>query len=225
MVEDLAGQPIAWTRSGDGEFPYLATHGGARLTIRVNDFPAEPLYTLLVDDRPALDLEDWPACWQRPAVPDAVLHVAAAEQTRRGRVDALVLADWARRLCVIPAGPTATILAALGLTGALADAIGYRLLTPPPAGTGRVEVSEEDGTLTALRVTPMPAGPGRDELDELLGAGRDGVRIHWDQPRPVHYDVTVAAAPFGCQVTAYFPIDAVLSATVLMQRRPVRLSS
>jgi len=57
---------IGWASTGDGEFPYQARLDGRRLTIRVNDFPAEPLYTLLVDGRAAVDLEDWPAAWVRP---------------------------------------------------------------------------------------------------------------------------------------------------------------
>jgi hypothetical protein len=36
------------------------------MTIRVNDFPAEPLYTLLVDGEEVEDLEDWPEAWTRP---------------------------------------------------------------------------------------------------------------------------------------------------------------
>jgi hypothetical protein len=57
---------IAWERSGDGEFPYRAVIDGSTLVIRVNDFPAEPLYTLLINDEEVEDLEDWPSAWVRP---------------------------------------------------------------------------------------------------------------------------------------------------------------
>jgi hypothetical protein len=57
---------IAWKRSGDGEFPYRAVIDGNTLVIRVNDFPAEPLYTLLINDEEVEDLEDWPSAWLRP---------------------------------------------------------------------------------------------------------------------------------------------------------------
>jgi hypothetical protein len=50
----------------DGEFPYQAIIDGRRWEIRVNDFPAEPLYTLMIDGQEALDLEDWPTLWKRP---------------------------------------------------------------------------------------------------------------------------------------------------------------
>ncbi len=58
--------PIAWEAGRDGEFPYQAVIEGRCWEIRVNDFPAEPLYTLMIDDREALKLEDWPTIWKRP---------------------------------------------------------------------------------------------------------------------------------------------------------------
>ena len=69
-----ADLPVAWEHTGDGEFPYRATVNGAGLVVRVNDFPAEPLYSLLVNGRVAADLEDWPERWRRrrtgrPAAP------------------------------------------------------------------------------------------------------------------------------------------------------------
>lgn len=58
--------PITWAGTGDGEFPYRIEIRGHVFTIRVNDFPAEPLYTLLIDDREVENLEDWPPAWIRP---------------------------------------------------------------------------------------------------------------------------------------------------------------
>lgn len=60
--------PIQWERGCNAEFPYAATIDGQRWQIRVNDFPAEPLYTLMIDDAPVLDLEDWPSLWRRPGL-------------------------------------------------------------------------------------------------------------------------------------------------------------
>jgi len=62
-------RPLVWQRTGDGEIPYYTLVGERRLTLRVNDFPAEPLYTLLVDGQEVEDLEDWPPAWARPAHP------------------------------------------------------------------------------------------------------------------------------------------------------------
>jgi hypothetical protein len=58
--------PLVWEATGDGEYPYSTKVGDRILTIRVNDFPAEPLYSLLVDGDAVEDLDDWPAAWVKP---------------------------------------------------------------------------------------------------------------------------------------------------------------
>lgn len=58
---------IAWRRAESAETPYEADVDGRRWVVRVNDFPAEPLYTLIVDGEPIAHLEDWPSAWQRPS--------------------------------------------------------------------------------------------------------------------------------------------------------------
>lgn len=67
----LAGclrRPLDWRRAaGSAEFPYEAMVDGLLWRIRVNDFPAEPLYTLLIADEEIGDLDDWPPSWRRPA--------------------------------------------------------------------------------------------------------------------------------------------------------------
>ena len=65
-VEPLKRTTITWTHSGDGEFPYVADHDGHRLTIRLNDFPSEPLYSLIVNGAELATLEDWPPAWVKP---------------------------------------------------------------------------------------------------------------------------------------------------------------
>jgi hypothetical protein len=59
--EELIDSDVQWEATGDGEHPYRC--GG--WVVRVNDFPAEPLYTLVCDGA-AVDLEDWPRRWRRP---------------------------------------------------------------------------------------------------------------------------------------------------------------
>lgn len=66
ITEGRMGQPIAWEATCDAEFPYAVVLDGTRHVLRVNDFPAEPLYTLLVEGQPIADLEDWPPTWIRP---------------------------------------------------------------------------------------------------------------------------------------------------------------
>jgi hypothetical protein len=58
---------IEWRATGDAELPYEADVDGVRWTVRVNDFPAEPLYTLIVGGAEARDINTWPRAWIRPA--------------------------------------------------------------------------------------------------------------------------------------------------------------
>jgi hypothetical protein len=57
---------VSWHPTGKGEHPYEAVVGGQRWVLRVNDFPAEPMYTVLVDGVAVEDVESWPAGWERP---------------------------------------------------------------------------------------------------------------------------------------------------------------
>ncbi len=66
-LADCVRRAVAWRRGGDAEHPYVAEVDGRRWQVRVNDFPAEALYTLLVDGREAGNLEEWPEAWRRPA--------------------------------------------------------------------------------------------------------------------------------------------------------------
>ena len=57
---------IAWHRTPRAEFPYEATVDGQHWEVRVNDFPAEALYSLLVDGRETANYDEWPPAWKRP---------------------------------------------------------------------------------------------------------------------------------------------------------------
>ncbi len=57
---------VLWAETSDTHFPYTAQVGGERWTLRINDFPDEPLYTLFVGQRPLQDIEEWPSTWVRP---------------------------------------------------------------------------------------------------------------------------------------------------------------
>ncbi len=66
-ARDVFAAAIGWRKSADGEFPFIARWKEEELAIRLNDFPAEPLYTLIVDGKAAADFDDWPAHWRRPS--------------------------------------------------------------------------------------------------------------------------------------------------------------
>ncbi len=59
-------EKIVWTEGTDPSYPYQAKLNGAKLLIRVNDFPDENLYTLVIDDLAVAGFDDWPGQWIRP---------------------------------------------------------------------------------------------------------------------------------------------------------------
>ena len=61
----LEGTCLAWTRTGDGEFPLRTDHDGLALVIRVNDFPEDPLYSVMAEGQVLGHLEDWPPAWTK----------------------------------------------------------------------------------------------------------------------------------------------------------------
>lgn len=65
-IARLLTRQLSWEQTEDGEFPYRTNIGGQELRIRVNDFPAEPLYSLLIDNDVVEDLDDWPPAWKMP---------------------------------------------------------------------------------------------------------------------------------------------------------------
>ena len=66
QVDAATRRKIQWNVTGNADIPYHANVDQAHWQLQVNDFPAEPLYTLLIDDQPVGDLDDWPEAWQRP---------------------------------------------------------------------------------------------------------------------------------------------------------------
>lgn len=64
-ARDVQRLAIAWRHTDDGEFPYEAQVDAHRLQVRVNDFPDEPLYSLLIDGEHAADFDKWPGHWTR----------------------------------------------------------------------------------------------------------------------------------------------------------------
>jgi len=58
---------IVWTKGQDLSAMYVAEVDGARWTIRLGDFPDEPLYTLAIAGVEVLSFDDWPPAWTRPA--------------------------------------------------------------------------------------------------------------------------------------------------------------
>ncbi len=56
-------ESITWEETGDPEYPYSAKVNQDNYLVRLNDFPDESLYTLIVNNEEIEDLEDWPERW------------------------------------------------------------------------------------------------------------------------------------------------------------------
>jgi hypothetical protein len=64
LIERLE-QDIRWRNDGDPDHPWTASVDGGSLRVRLNDFPDEPMYGLMVGDRHLGDFHDWPRLWHR----------------------------------------------------------------------------------------------------------------------------------------------------------------
>ncbi len=85
-----SGLRIQWIATGDEIAPYRAFVNGEKWVIRINDFPAEHLYSLIVDEREMEHFDDWPSSWLRPEK-GAARDAAASE-------DDIALADLVKCL-------------------------------------------------------------------------------------------------------------------------------
>jgi hypothetical protein len=56
---------VCFLGTGDALRPWAASVDGARWTVRIGDFPEEPLYHLEIDGKDALHTDDWPATWEK----------------------------------------------------------------------------------------------------------------------------------------------------------------
>ena len=65
-VQNYLAEKIDWQKSADPLRPYVATFEGEKCVIRLNDFPDEHLYTLIVNEVEIADFSDWPEQWARP---------------------------------------------------------------------------------------------------------------------------------------------------------------
>jgi hypothetical protein len=67
ITKSFLQRKLRWKKTDDAEFIYAAIvpcESEGALVIRLNDFPAEPLYTLLCDTVPVESFDDWPPSWQ-----------------------------------------------------------------------------------------------------------------------------------------------------------------
>jgi len=76
-------EKIDWKRTLDPRHPFAAKLEGEKCVIRLNDFPDEHLYTLIVDGKEIFAFDDWSAKWNRPAKGNVLGQPANKARTRR----------------------------------------------------------------------------------------------------------------------------------------------
>lgn len=72
---EFLNRPLAWTSTGELITPWQTTVDGSEWRVRLNDFPDDVMYSLIVEGRDAGGFHDWPKTWSRegqPAEPQAV---------------------------------------------------------------------------------------------------------------------------------------------------------
>jgi hypothetical protein len=214
-MSDLTATPIRWEHSGDGEFPYHAEIDGRSLTVRVNDFPADPLYTLLVDGAELVDLDDWPPVWRRPPVPSHLLDLVPRPVTTD------LLWTWARRICGVTTEHAAEVAALLGLPAPTQDRYGRLLVQPSPPGTASLELSMQRPGLASVDIRFAEPALTRAELDACFGPSDELPRLHWDSAHVTAHRIQTPEAPLTCTLFASFhesPAPSVRSFLITLRR-------
>lgn len=72
LGERLA-QELSWRATDDPAYPWATEVDGNFWRIRVNDFPDELMYSLIIGDENAGDFHDWPEPWRRPIAASALV--------------------------------------------------------------------------------------------------------------------------------------------------------
>lgn len=62
---ELAKVKLVWSSRDDVLYPFQTKFEGSILKVRLNDFPAEIMYSLIVDDKELVDFDNWPKAWVR----------------------------------------------------------------------------------------------------------------------------------------------------------------
>jgi uncharacterized protein YjaG (DUF416 family) len=62
---DKLARPLSWRSTGDPIYPWETEVDGNSWRVRINDFPDEFMYSLMIGSENAGDFHDWPETWQR----------------------------------------------------------------------------------------------------------------------------------------------------------------
>ena len=92
LLQESLAKKVSWTQTHDPITPWLATVERDTWTLKVNDFPNEPMYTLLINDQEVGSFDDWQPHWSVSVAPDTaqldeVSTLPLANREFIGRVD------------------------------------------------------------------------------------------------------------------------------------------
>ena len=64
-METLIRMPVEWQETDDADFPYRTRLDNIEWRIRIDDFPDEPLFSLIREGKHVADFDDRPSFWKR----------------------------------------------------------------------------------------------------------------------------------------------------------------
>ncbi len=65
MSDSWLSCKVMWSKTDDAEHPFFAKVYNENWKIRINDFPEEHLYTLIVEGVEISHFDDWPQNWSK----------------------------------------------------------------------------------------------------------------------------------------------------------------
>ena len=78
---ECSRQAVLWLKTNDPLMPFRAVVGPDAWQLRLNDFPAEQLYTLVVNGREVGGFDDWPKTWKKRSSPAAKAPKSGARRS------------------------------------------------------------------------------------------------------------------------------------------------
>jgi hypothetical protein len=64
-LEAHLSREVHWRMTDDPDYPWMAEVDGQAWRVRLNDFPDEVMYTLVIGTAASGDFHDWPEHWER----------------------------------------------------------------------------------------------------------------------------------------------------------------
>lgn len=90
-------QRVDWTSTADPQIPWEAAVDGANWQVRLNDFPDETMYSLLIQGAEIGDFQEWPAAWGRDGQAAVAIPAGEAQGQTSLTIIGLAASNWPAR--------------------------------------------------------------------------------------------------------------------------------